>query len=71
MISAALLYNKSDGGLRFSIAHELAHWLIHRKLCSGGGIAAALAIKASLGEDSAVERQADILATALLMPKKP
>ena len=69
VISAALLYNKSDGRLRFTIAHELAHWLIHRELFSGGGIAAASAIKTSLEENSAVERQADILATALLMPR--
>jgi len=69
VISAALLYNKSDGRLRFTIAHELAHWLIHRELFSGGGIAAASAIKTSLEENPAVERQADILATALLMPR--
>ena len=69
VISAALLYNKSDGRLRFTIAHELAHWLIHRELYAGGGIAAAAAIKTSLEENSAVERQADILATALLMPR--
>jgi len=69
VISAALLDNNSDGRLRFTIAHELAHWLLHQELYSGGGIAAASAIKTSLEEDSAVERQADILATALLMPK--
>jgi len=69
VISAALLGNNSDGRLRFTIAHELAHWLLHQELYSGGGIAAASVIKTSLEEDPAVERQADILATALLMPK--
>jgi hypothetical protein len=69
VISAALLDNRSDGRLRFTIAHELAHWLIHRDLYSGGGIAAASATKTSLEENPDVERQADILATALLMPR--
>ena len=69
VVSATLLNNKSNGRLRFTIAHELAHWLIHRELYAGGGIAAASAIKTSLEENHAVERQADVLATALLMPR--
>ena len=69
VISAALLYDGKDGRLRFTIAHELAHWLIHRELYSGGGVAAASVAKTSLEENSAVERQADMLATALLMPR--
>ena len=69
VISAALLANGSEGLLRFTIAHELAHWLLHRELYSSAGIAAASAIETSLEVNSAVERQADILATALLMPR--
>lgn len=69
VISAALLDSKTDGRLRFTFAHELAHWLIHRELYSGGSVAAASAVKTSLEENHAVERQADILATALLMPR--
>jgi len=69
VISAALLDNKTDGRLRFTFAHELAHWLIHRELYSGGSVAAASTVKTSLEENHAVERQADILATALLMPR--
>lgn len=69
VISAALLYSKTDGRLRFTFAHELAHWLIHRELYAGGGVAAASTVKTSLEENPAVERQADILASALLMPR--
>jgi hypothetical protein len=69
VIDASLLCNRTDGRLRFTIAHELAHWLIHKELYAGVGIAAALAIKTSMEENPAVERQANILGTALLMPK--
>jgi Zn-dependent protease with chaperone function len=68
VVSAALLQSRTDGRLRFTFAHELAHWLLHKELYAGAGLAAASAIKTSLEENPAVERQADILATALLMP---
>lgn len=68
VIDASLLHNRTDGRLRFTFAHELAHWMIHKELFSGTGIAAASAVKTSFEEDSLTERQADILATAILMP---
>jgi len=68
VISAALLDDRSIGRLRYTIAHELGHWLIHREIYSGEGVAAASSIQTSLEENPAVERQADILASALLMP---
>ena len=69
IIEASLLNKRTDGRLRFTFAHELAHWLIHKELYAGEGIAAASAIKTSLEVNPAVERQADVLATFLLMPK--
>lgn len=68
VISAELLNDRTDGRLRYTVAHELAHWLIHQELYSGGNVAAASSIQTSLEIDSVVERQADILACALLMP---
>ena len=58
------------GRLRFTLAHELAHWIIHKDLFTGSGRAAALLNnkKTSAEEDSTTERQADILGTALIMP---
>jgi len=54
------------GRYRFTLAHELAHWLIHKKIYSGTGEAAALY---NLNDDKdATEWQANYLATAILMP---
>lgn len=57
------------GRLRFTCAHELAHWILHKNLYSGTGDVAAYNGKSSTDESSGmIERQADALATALLMP---
>lgn len=70
IIDASLLQSKTDGRLRFTCAHELAHWLIHQELYSGSGDTAAMHKSAtkSSDEDKVIERQADMLAGALLMP---
>ena len=59
----------STGRLRFTCAHELGHWVLHQKLYSGTGDVAAYDGKTSSDESCGfIERQADALATALLMP---
>jgi len=69
ILDESLLCCKTDGRLRFTCAHELAHWLIHRELYLGSGETAALINPKKSSEDnSMIERQADILGTALLMP---
>lgn len=70
IIDASLLKSKTDGRLRFTCAHELAHWLIHQELYSGSGDTAAMhkSSTKSSDEDKVIERQADMLAGALLMP---
>lgn len=70
IIDASLLGSSADGRLRFTCAHELAHWLIHQELYCGSGNTAAMhktVIKSS-DSDQYIERQADRLASALLMP---
>lgn len=57
--------DSSTGRLRFTCAHELGHWVLHKKLYAGTGESAALA--PALGEN-AMEVQANMLASALLMP---
>ena len=54
------------GRYRYTLAHELAHWVLHKKLFFGTRMAAA-----SYGEnlsDDSTEWQANHLAKALLMP---
>lgn len=70
IIDASLLRCRTDGRLRFTCAHELAHWLIHQELYNGTGDTAAMqkSIAKSSYADKYIERQADMLAGALLMP---
>lgn len=70
IIDASLLRCRSDGRLRFTCAHELAHWLIHQELYCGSGDTAAMlkSISKSSDSDKSIERQADILASSLLLP---
>jgi hypothetical protein len=69
ILDESLLRCKICGRLRFTCAHEIAHWLIHRELYAGTGRAAAFGNpKKSSEEDPAVERQANSLASLLLMP---
>ena len=70
IIDASLLRCRGDGRLRFTCAHELAHWLIHQELYCGSGDTAAMlrSISKSSDEDKHIERQADMLGSALLLP---
>ncbi len=66
LIDVSLCEEESrDGRLRFTCAHELAHWILHKKLYIGTGESAALAV--AVNEDD-LEIQANLLGSALLMP---
>jgi hypothetical protein len=69
IIDASLLNNRGDGRLRYTCAHELAHWLIHREFYANLGETAAMTKTARSSEsDTAIEWQADRLGGYLLMP---
>lgn len=57
------------GRLRFTCGHELGHWILHQKLYTGTGDVAAYDGKTSTDESHGIiERQADAMSSALLMP---
>ena len=60
----------STGRLRFTCSHELAHWLLHKKLYSGTGEGAAMMTEANIisAQNSTLEIQANPLGSILLMP---
>ena len=60
----------STGRLRFTCAHELAHWTLHQKLFSGTGESAAMlsAGNRSFAQSSTLEVQANLLGAILLLP---
>ena len=70
ILDASLLRCRTRGRHRFTAAHELAHWLIHQELYSGTGDAAAMlkSLSKSSEADRRIEQQADMLASALLLP---
>ena len=70
ILDASLLRCRARGRHRFTAAHELAHWLIHQELYSGTGDAAAMlkSLSKSSEADRRIELQADMLASALLLP---
>ncbi|PWX16581.1 hypothetical protein CYK66_09080 [Clostridium perfringens] len=54
--------NENEGRLRFTMAHEVSHWILHRKYTNN-----------YIDENNLkdlIEREADLLAAELLMPKK-
>lgn len=67
LIEGTLGEEKNDGRLRFTQAHELAHWLLHKKIYAGSGESAAYNEVA----DDSLEWQADYLSSAILMPLGP
>jgi Zn-dependent peptidase ImmA (M78 family) len=70
IIDASLINNRSDGRFRYTCAHELAHWVIHKELYTQSGETAAMTEAARSSEaDNAIEWQADRLGSYLLMPK--
>ena len=70
ILDASLLRCRTRGRHRFTAAHELAHWLIHQELYSGTGDTAAMlkSLRKSSEADRRIECQADMLASALLLP---
>jgi len=71
ILDASLLQCHGDGRLRFTCAHELAHWLIHQKIYSGtdNNVAEmAKTVKKSIDTNPAIEWQADKLSSSILMP---
>lgn len=58
----------SETRQRFTIAHELAHYILHRDLIGDGITDDALYRSSSVGD--ANERQANRFAASLLMPKR-
>ena len=60
----------STGRLRFTCSHELAHWLLHKKEYSGTGESAAMMTETNTirTQNSALEIQANLLGSILLMP---
>ena len=65
LVEARLVENGQDGRLRFTIAHELAHWILHREMIVESNREAALDESAC---ESKMEGQADFFASVLLMP---
>ena len=66
VIIDATLLEDNTGRLRFTLAHEFGHWLLHKSLYEGSGAAPA---NMKTEQDNIVERQADSIAAHLLMPK--
>jgi len=58
---------KQYGRFRFTLAHELGHWLLHKKLYTGTRTAATTYITDKNNDDSE-EWQANYIAKAILMP---
>jgi hypothetical protein len=68
LIEALLAESKRfNGRYRFTLAHELSHWILHKKLYEGTHLAAAT-FKADAASDDSTEWQANYLAKAILMP---
>ena len=66
VIDSRLLAPNRENRLRFTLAHELGHWIIHADYFKKQK---ELASKSSHKCDEQTEREADALAAALLMPK--
>jgi Zn-dependent peptidase ImmA (M78 family) len=71
LIDASLLNKGNDGRLRFTCAHELAHWVIDRDYFSRRGETAAMTLPGAKSSqcNPAIERQANRMASRILMPK--
>lgn len=65
LIDSRLLAENKVKRLRFTLAHELAHWMIHQDYYKEID---ELASKTSSDSDMRTEREADSLGAALLMP---
>jgi len=79
IIDAGLLHKRvgNEGRLRFTCAHELAHWVIDKDYFMEHGVMAAMTkdkrgkaiVSRSSETDVIVERQANRMASRILMPK--
>jgi Zn-dependent peptidase ImmA (M78 family) len=70
LIDASLINNRGDGRFRYTCAHELAHWVIHKGFYTQNGETAAMTkAQRSSEADKAIEWQADRLGSYFLMPK--
>jgi hypothetical protein len=65
MVESRLADEGNRGRYRFTVAHELAHWILHREQIIQMGREAAFDEDL---HDGKMERQADYLSSALLMP---
>ena len=69
IIEARLADNEENRGrYRFTLAHEIAHWLIHRENIVSNSVEAAFDEEK---HNTQMEKQADFFASALLMPSVP
>ena len=61
----------STGRLRFTCAHELAHWLLHKRLYSETGESAAMMTGTNIvrTQNSALEMQANLLGSSIVAEK--
>ncbi len=70
IIDVTLMSPHWFGRYRYTLAHELAHWIIHKGFFMKLGEAAAMSKAAKSSQtDKTVEWQAERLASYLLMPK--
>jgi len=70
LIDASLLNCRADGRFRYTCAHELSHWVIDKNYFTQLKETAAMTKAVRSSEtDAAVERQANRMASCLLMPK--
>ena len=71
MLIESLLVNDSfqHGRYRFTLGHELGHWVLHKRLYKGTGSAAATYRTDYIYNDT-IEWQANYIAKSILMPAK-
>ena len=70
IIDASLISNRSDGRFRYTCAHELAHYVLHKEIYTKSGeIAAMTNVVRSSEADDGLEWQAVRLGSYFLMPK--
>lgn len=70
IIDASLISNRSDGRFRYTCAHELAHYVLHKEIYTKSGETAAMTnVVRSSEADDGLECQADRLGSYFLMPK--
>ena len=72
IIDASLLSEQKIGRHNFTLAHELAHWILDKNYFTQLGETAAMTLKPAKSSETTalIERQADRMASRLLMPKK-